>query len=451
MNLILEDTKLTCDIVAETCLISCLFHENKIYEKIEDDLKPHHFFDSANGIIYEGIIELINSGVEVNPISVLNLCKSRVNIKNLKEYLVNIYADASFLNAATDYTYKIIDCYNRRELLKFSHKIREMAFSSDIKTAGEMIEDFIDNFVENNNQEAESIKNIEDKFFEEMDSGFKGLTNSLSTGFQNIDKCIGGLKNSSLIVVGARPAMGKSLFAQNIADYLIKNDVNVLFFSLEMSKEEIYARMLSAVTGIASDSIRFGNLIGEEFQKVHNARRSISASRLFVNSRPDIKIDQIRSQSRLMKRKHNIGLIIVDYIQLSDSNSKYNNNRVQAISEISRGLKVIAKELNIPVIALSQLSRNNESREDKRPQLSDLRESGAIEQDADVVMFLHREAYYLKNKEPAANSPEYPIWIEKMAKVEKQADIIIAKNRFGATGIVKLGFDGRGSRFFDVL
>jgi replicative DNA helicase len=278
----------------------------------------------------------------------------------------------------------------------------------------------------------------------------------LKTGLNDFDKKIGGLHKSDLIIVAGRPSMGKTAFATNIASNICNNKKstkkkNVLFFSLEMSSEQLATRILSEISKISSEGIRTGNLSKNEFEKLIKSSENLKDLSLFIDDSPALTISSIRTRSRRLKRKQGLDLIIIDYLQLLSGESRnLNDNRVKEISDITRGLKAIAKELNIPIVALSQLSRKVEDREEKRPQLADLRESGSIEQDADLVVFLYREEYYLARTEPPEGTEKHIMWTSKMEKVHNIAEAIVAKHRHGPISRVKLHFSAANTKFSDL-
>ena len=278
----------------------------------------------------------------------------------------------------------------------------------------------------------------------------------LRTGLTDFDKKIGGLHKSDLIIVAGRPSMGKTAFATNLAYNITKDlkdkkkEKNVIFFSLEMSSEQLATRIISEIAGLSSENIRTGNLSKNDFNKLIKGSENLKDLNLFIDDTPALTISSIRTRARRMKRKHGLDLIVLDYLQLVSSDSRYNDSRVQEISEITRGLKAIAKELDVPVIALSQLSRKVEDREEKRPQLADLRESGSIEQDADLVVFLYREEYYLARTEPSEGTDKHEVWTSKMEKVHNVAEAIIAKNRHGPISKVRLYFNPTITKFSDL-
>ncbi len=289
-----------------------------------------------------------------------------------------------------------------------------------------------------------------------------GRISGVASGFSDLDSLLGGLQPSDLIIVAGRPGMGKTSLATNIAFHAARayaqdmadgvetpRGCPVLFFSLEMAAQQLSARILSEQTEIEMSKIRNGRFSENEWEKFVLKMQDLSTLQLYIDDTGGISIAQIAARARRLKREKKIGLVIIDHIQLV-APSRRVENRVQEITEISKGLKVLAKELDVPVVALSQLSRGVDSRDDKRPVLSDLRESGSIEQDADVVMFVYREAYYLKSRKPAEDDPEFTKWAEKMDRVNHLADVLVEKHRHGATTRIELFFDDRFTRFKDL-
>ena len=283
----------------------------------------------------------------------------------------------------------------------------------------------------------------------------EGHLSGIATGFTDLDQLLGGLHKTDLIILAGRPSMGKTALATNIAFKIAnissfddKDKKNVIgFFSLEMSSEQLATRILAEDTSISSEKIRRGEMNSNDFQKIIKSSQKLGEISLFIDDSPNLSIAALRTRARRLKRKHNLNIIIIDYLQLLRPTRERFDNRVLEIAEITRNLKALAKELNIPVLCLSQLSRQVEQRDDKRPQLADLRESGAIEQDADVVMFIYREEYYLERKEPPPGSEDYQKWQEKMAKIHNVSEVIVAKQRHGPIGKVNLHFEGATTKF----
>lgn len=451
------------NIEAEQALIAALMHNNAALEKVDEFLQPYHFSDHLHQRIYEAIAYLINMGTSANPVTLKDYFERDNTLDDVGgvDYLVEL-ADAliSTINVR-DYAQIVYDNYLRRQLIDIGEEVVNEAHAFELdRSAQDKIEQaekrLFDlatsdkkggDFVSFSHALAQSIETAEIAF--KRDSQIVGVT----SGLRDLDKWLGGLHSSDLLIVAGRPSMGKTglgtCIAFNAAMAHLSGEAGgrVAFFSLEMSAEQLASRLLAQETGISSDKIRRGEIQKSDFPKFVEASRRISNAPLFIDDTPGLSVAALRSRARRLHRQEGgLGLIVVDYLQLLQGNTK-TDNRVQEISEISRGLKAIAKELNVPVIALSQLSRAVEQREDKRPQLSDLRESGSIEQDADVVIFIYREEYYEARQEPPEESDKYPLWQEKMSRIYNQADLIIAKQRHGPVGNVKVFFDGKLTKF----
>ena len=377
----------------------------------------------------------------------LKICENSLSIVNTKQYgelIYDLFIRRKLINVGTDL---INGCYDMQEDRKATRIIEE--------TEQELCE--LSHVVEIST----GPRAFEDVLINTMDYAEKAFRKSeevigLRTGLKDFDKKIGGLHKSDLIIIAGRPSMGKTAFATNLA-YNITNDLknnknskNVIFFSLEMSSEQLATRIISEIAGLSSENIRTGNLSKGDFNKLLKGSEDLKNLTLFIDDTPALTLASIRTRARRLKRKSGLDLIVVDYLQLVSSDSRYNESRVQEISEITRGLKAIAKELDLPVIALSQLSRKVEDREEKRPQLADLRESGSIEQDADLVVFLYREEYYLARTEPAEGTDKHEIWTSKMEKVHNVAEAIIAKNRHGPISKVRMHFNPAITKFSDL-
>ena len=452
---------------AEQALLGAILSNNLAYEKIEEFLEPEYFSSKINSIIFKSIKKLISNDqiADLNTVKVqldgneefeengglsylLKLCENTVSIINSKQYGELIY-----------------DLYLRRRLINLGTNLINNSYNteeaSNSRTLIERTEQSLFNLVQNNEFDS-GPKNFEEIMQRTIDYAEKAFKKSedvigLKTGLSDFDKKIGGLHKSDLIIIAGRPSMGKTAFATNIASNISKkfeknkNNKNVLFFSLEMSSEQLATRLLGELSEISSENIRTGNLSKKDFSKILSSSDDLKKLNLFIDDTPALNIASIRTRARRLKRKFGLDLIILDYLQLVNGESKKtNDNRVQEISEITRGLKAIAKELDLPVIALSQLSRKVEDREEKRPQLADLRESGAIEQDADLVVFLYREEYYLARTEPPEGTDKHEIWTNKMEKVHNIAEAIIAKHRHGPISKVKLHFNPSWTKFSDL-
>ena len=452
---------------AEQALLGAILSNNLAYEKVEEFLEPEYFSSKINSIIFKSIKKLINNDqiADLNTVKVqldgneefgengglsylLKLCENTVSIINSKQYGELIY-----------------DLYLRRRLIDLGTNLINNSYNteeaSNSRILIEKTEQSLFNLIQNNEFDS-GPRDFEEIMQTTIDYAEKAFKKSedvigLKTGLRDFDKKIGGLHKSDLIIIAGRPSMGKTAFATNIASNISKefeknkNKKNVLFFSLEMSSEQLATRLLGELSEISSENIRTGNLSKNDFSKILSSSDELKKLNLFIDDTPALNIASIRTRARRLKRKFGLDLIILDYLQLVNGESKkMNDNRVQEISEITRGLKAIAKELDLPVIALSQLSRKVEDREEKRPQLADLRESGAIEQDADLVVFLYREEYYLARTEPPEGTDKHEMWTNKMEKVHNIAEAIIAKHRHGPISKVKLHFNPSWTKFSDL-
>ena len=451
---------------AEQALLGAILSNNLAYEKVEEFLEPEYFSSKINRIIFKSIKKLINNDqiADLNTVKVqldgneefvdngglsylLKLCENTVSIINSKQYGELIY-----------------DLYLRRRLIDLGTNLINSSYNTEedgnSRSLIEKTEQHLFNLIQNNEFDS-GPKDFDEIIQRTIDYAEKAFKKSedvigLKTGLSDFDKKIGGLHKSDLIIIAGRPSMGKTAFATNIASNISKafennNNKNVLFFSLEMSSEQLATRLLGELAEISSENIRTGNLSKKDFSRILSSSDDLKKLNLFIDDTPALSISAIRTRARRLKRKLGLDLIILDYLQLvSGESKKMNDNRVQEISDITRGLKAIAKELDIPVIALSQLSRKVEDREEKRPQLADLRESGAIEQDADLVVFLYREEYYLARTEPPEGTDKHEMWTNKMEKVHNIAEAIIAKHRHGPISKVKLHFNPSWTKFSDL-
>ena len=401
-----------------------------------------------------------------NPITLKNYFEKDENLKEVGgvEYLVKLTRFSSSSRQAIDYAKVIHEMYVKRELIDISSNISEESYGADDdKTAENIIEEAEQSLFQlaergNFSQSYMKFNQALDQTIEmatlamKSDQGLVGVP----TGLSDLDEKLGGLHKSDLVIIAGRPSMGKTALATNIAYYAAKKihdnneKTSVAFFSLEMSSEQLSTRILSEQTRIQSNDIRRGKATEEQLNRYIEASRNIYDIPLFIDETPAITISALSNRARRMKRLFGLSLIVVDYIQLMRTSSNRMDGRVQEISEITQGLKALAKELSVPVLALSQLSRAVEQRDDKIPQLSDLRESGSIEQDADVVMFVYREQYYLERKQPKLGSIEHAEWQSKMNDILGLADIIIGKQRHGPTGNVQVEFEGQYTKFKDL-
>ena len=411
--------------------------------------------------------KLINKGFLANPITLKNHFENNEGLKELggQEYLIKITKFATSTKQAIDYANIVQEMHVRRELIKISESVLEQASNNtEINTSGEEIiqnaEKSLFDLAERGhfNRSFLKFEYALKQTIEMAKSAYKneeGIV-GVPTGLTDLDSRLGGMHKQDLIIIAGRPSMGKTALATNIAFHAAKNiekkgsKSTVAFFSLEMSSEQLSTRILSEQSRIRSNDIRRGKVSEKEFEQFIETSKNISELPLYIDETPAITIAAISNRSRRIKRLFGLELIVVDYIQLMRSSGRKEYNRVQEISEITQGLKALAKELDVPVLALSQLSRQVEQRDNKKPQLSDLRESGSIEQDADVVMFVYREAYYLENKEPTLGSIEHAEWQQKMDEISRLADIMIGKQRHGPTGNIKVEFEAMYTKFKDL-
>jgi len=456
--------QMPCNIEAEQAVIGSILVSNDIYDEISPIIDAQKFFDPVHAKIFETIENLISKGLLANPITLKNHFENNDGLKELggQEYLIKITKFSTSLKQATDYANIVQEMHVRRELIKISESVLDKASSAtDITTSGEeMIQNaekslfdlaerghFNQSFMKFESALKQTIEMAKSAY--QNEEGIVGVP----TGLTDLDSRLGGMHKQDLIIIAGRPSMGKTALATNIAFHAAKNIENkgskssVAFFSLEMSSEQLSTRILSEQSKIRSNDIRRGKVSESEFEKFIETSKNIFELPLYIDETPAITIAAISNRSRRIKRLFGLDLIIVDYIQLMKSSGRKEYNRVQEISEVTQGLKALAKELDVPVLALSQLSRAVEQRDDKKPQLADLRESGSIEQDADVVMFIYREAYYLERKEPTLGSIEHAEWRQKMDEITNLAEIMISKQRHGPTGNVKVEFEAMYTKF----
>ena len=462
-----SQNKQPSNLEAEQALIGSVLVNNDIIDEVSSFIKPTIFYDPAHIKIYEVIENLNNKGLIANPITLKNYFEkdNMLNEVGGTEYLVKLTRFSGSTKQAIDYAKIIHEMYLRRELVSISEKLSYDTLNANTQEQNaeniiESTEKSLFNLAERGSfsQSFIEFKKAIDRTIElatlamQSDRGIVGVP----TGLTDLDGKLGGLHKSDLIILAGRPSMGKTALATNIAYNAAQNILSrqekssVAFFSLEMSSEQLSTRILSEQARIRSDSIRQGNVTEEEINRYIETSRNIYNLPLFIDETPAITIATLSNRARRIKRLNGLSLIVVDYIQLMRSSSNKNDGRVQEISEITQGLKAIAKELSVPVLALSQLSRAVEQRDDKQPQLADLRESGSIEQDADVVMFVYREAYYLERKQPKLGSIEHAEWQSKMNDVNGLADIILGKQRHGPTGTIKVEFEGIYTKFKDL-
>jgi len=462
----IEENKLPSNIEAEQSLIGSVLVNNDIIDEISNIVNAGKFFDPIHRKIYEVIESLNNKGMIANPITLKNYFENDSGLSEVGgiDYLIKLTRFSSSIKQAIDYAKIIHEMYVKRELIFISDGISDQAKDEQIEKTGEnIIEDaekslfdlaergnFTQTFLKFNQAVDQTIEMA--TLAMKSDQGIVGVP----TGLTDLDEKLGGLHKSDLVIIAGRPSMGKTALATNIAFYAAKNmqenneKGSVAFFSLEMSSEQLSTRILSEQARISSHEIRTGKASEDTLNRYIETSRNIYDLPLYIDETPAIAISTLSNRARRIKRLFGLKLIVVDYIQLMKTNSNRMDGRVQEISEITQGLKALAKELNIPVVALSQLSRAVEQRDDKKPQLSDLRESGSIEQDADVVIFVYREQYYLEKKKPKEGSIEFAEWQSKMSDIHGAAELILGKHRHGSTGVVHVEFEGAFTKFKDL-
>jgi len=453
---------------AEQVLLANLINDNLSFEQVSDFLRPEHFSDNALAKIYQAVCWLLEKGQVADAVTLRDFFARDNELNKIGgvDLLAQLASAVVSPGNTREYARLIYELHLRRQLIHLGHEIVNKAHHANLeRSPSQQIEEaeqflyelttkgsFDRNFVDFSQALVKSIE-IASRAYK-RESKIVGITSGLS----EVDKWLGGLHPSDLIIIAGRPSMGKTALGMNIAFNAAKASLRqrkeggvTAFFSLEMSAEQLAGRILSSESGVTSDKIRRGELTDPDFNKFYEVSRDLASLPLFIDDTPALTMSALRTRARRLKRKENLGLIVIDYLQLiHSSSSRRNDNRVQELSEITRGLKALAKELNVPVIALSQLSRAVESRDDKRPQLADLRESGSIEQDADVVMFIYRQAYYEERKEPDPATEKHLEWQAKMDRIYNVAEIIIAKQRHGPVGTLKLFYDNRLTKFRDL-
>ena len=473
-----KSARLPANIEAEADFLGAVLIDNRVIEELQAPLRPDHFFEPLHERIYERILKLLERNATASPVTLKPYFEADEALRELggTTYLAGLTQDGLGLLAAGELAQQIYDLALLRELVSVGRGLVEGALDTSddvapmerVAEAEAQLYKVAEGAATGNEASSfrkaamEAIKMAEAA----MNSG--GGLSGKTTGLEVIDRKTSGLHNSDLVILAGRPGMGKTSLATNIAFNCAEEHLKwqsdggefqygapVAFFSLEMSADQLATRILAEQAEISSESLRSGKLTRDEFQKLSFASQRLAELPLYIDDTPALTIAALRTRARRMKRKHDIGLIVVDYLQLLQGSGRANDNRVNEISEISRGLKTLAKELSVPVIALSQLSRAVEQREDKRPQLSDLRESGSIEQDADMVWFIYRGDYYhlsLKPDTPDGSSSEdakekYRQWEEKHEELVGRATLIVAKQRHGSTGNVPLHFQAEITKF----
>ena len=462
------------NVEAEQALLGAILVNNDAFDRVSDFLRAEHFSEELHRRVFEIASQLIRAGKVATPVTMKTFLGDHdLGGVTIPQYLARLAAEATTIINAEDYGRSIYDLATRRRLIVIGEEVVNTAYDAPVDLSPR-----------------EQIEEAERRLYEiaeqgRYDGGFQSFSSALahavgmaakayeregklsgiSTGMKDLDHKLGGLQSSDLVIVAGRPGMGKTALATNIAFNIAQayqsqmrpdgsletvNGGIVGFFSLEMSSEQLATRIIAEQSGVPSYKIRRGDITDLEFQRISEAARQMQSVPFYIDHTGGISIAQLTARARRLKRQRGLDMLVVDYLQLLSGSKSKGDNRVQELTEITTGLKALAKELNVPIMALSQLSRQVESRDDKRPQLSDLRESGSIEQDADVVMFVYREEYYLKNREPRPGSEEHLAWMSEMERAHGKAEVIIGKQRHGPTGMVELSFEGEFTRFGDL-
>ena len=462
------------NIEAEQALLGAILVNNEAMDRVSGFLDPVHFYDPLHGQIYEIAAKLIHAGKQATPITLRTFFENAEPIDShltVPQYLGRLAASATTIINAYDYGRTVYDLAVRRQLIVIGEDMVNVAYDSPVdqppETQIQEAEGQLYSLAESGKygQGFQTFGNALTTAIEMANNAYQraGHLSGLSTGLVDLDNRMGGLQSSDLIILAGRPSMGKTALVTNIAYNVAKahrEEVQpdgtkktvdggiVGFFSLEMSAEQLATRILSEQAEIASEKIRRGMIDERDFAKLVQVSQEMSRSPLYIDQTGGITIAQLSARARKLKRQKGLDLLIVDYLQLLSGSSKSAQaGRVQEITEITTGLKALAKELAVPIIALSQLSRQVEQRDDKRPQLSDLRESGSIEQDADVVMFVFREEYYVERLKPSEGDQKFLEWQQRMMQVSGKAEVIIGKQRHGPVGTVQLAFESQFTRF----
>ena len=451
------------NIEAEQAVIGSILVSNDIFDEISTIISSINFYDPMHQKIFEAIESLVYKGMLANPITLKNYFEDEKDDLNVPDYLVKITKFSTSVRQAVEYSKIIYDMFVRRELIKISEQTIDSAKLNELDTNGQTIiensERLLFDLAEKGSFNSSLVKFDEamKQTIEMASAAYKneeGIV-GVPTGLRDLDDKLGGLHQSDLIIIAGRPSMGKTSLATNIAFNAAQKlqdngkKSSIAFFSLEMSSEQLSTRIISEQARISSNDIRRGRISDEQFDKFLETSKNIAELPLYIDETPAISIAAMSNRARRIKRLFGLDMVVVDYIQLMRGTTFNKDGRVQEISQITQGLKAIAKELAVPVVALSQLSRQVEQRDDHKPQLSDLRESGSIEQDADVVMFVYREGYYLQRKEPREATVEHAEWQAKMNEVAHLAQIIIGKQRHGPIGNITLEFEERFTKFKD--
>lgn len=463
------------NIEAEQSLLGAILVNNDAFYRVSDFLEPKHYFEPLHQTIYETAGSLIRMGKIATPVTLKTFLPADTDVGGMTigQYLARLAAEATTIINAQDYGRTIYDLALRRDLIGIGEDMVNVAYDAPVDFAPRaQIEDAERRLYElaESGRYDGGFQKFSQALTVAVDLAAKafqrdGKLSGISTGLRDLDTKMGGLQHSDLIIVAGRPGMGKTSLATNIAYNVAQAYVPELqadgtmkaanggvigFFSCEMSADQLATRIVAERTGIPSSHIRRGGITEADFEKIRQVSIELQSLPFYVDATGGLSIAQLMARARRLKRQKGLDLLVIDYIQLLSGSGKRSENRVQEITEITTSLKALAKELNVPIIALSQLSRQVESRDDKRPQLSDLRESGSIEQDADVVLFVYREEYYLAMKQPNPGTEEHHKWQQEMDRALGKAEVIIGKQRHGPTGTVPLQFDSMVTRFGDL-
>jgi replicative DNA helicase len=456
---------------AEQALLGAILVNNDAWDRVSDFLKTEHFVEEIHRRIYEIAGSLIRAGKLASPITLKTfLGEHDLGGINVQQYLARLAAEATTIINAKDYGRAIHDLAIRRELIQIGEDVVNVAYDAPVDSSPrDQIEEAEKRLyqIAEGGQYGGGFQKFSDALKIAVDMAARayerdGHLSGVSTGLDDLDHKLGGLQASDLVIIAGRPGMGKTALATNIAFNIARayrgqlrpdgttetlDGGTVGFFSLEMSSEQLATRIIAEQSGVPSYKIRRGDITENEFHQVSQAMIAMQSIPFYIDQTGGISIAQLTARARRLKRQRGLDVLVVDYLQLLSGSKSRQENRVQELTEITTGLKALAKELNVPILGLSQLSRQVEQRDDKRPQLSDLRESGSIEQDADVVMFVYREEYYLKNKEPRPGTDEHIEWMGQMERAHGRAEVIIGKQRHGPTGMVELQFEAELTRF----
>ncbi len=461
------------NIEAEQALLGAILVNNDAFWRVSDFLLPEHFHDGVHQQIYQVAGSLVRASKVATPVTLKTFLPADLELGDitLPQYLARLAAEATTVINAEDYGRAIYDLALRRNLIGIGEDMVNVAYDAPVDVdPRQQIEDAERRLYElaETGRYDGGFQRFADALASAIDLAAKayqrdGGLSGLATGLDDLDRLMGGLQRSDLVILAGRPGMGKTALATNIAFHVARGhrtetgedgrtetvDGGIVgFFSLEMSAEQLATRIIAEQAGVPSSKIRRGDITEPEFFRISEVAGEMQRMPLFIDQTGGLSIAQLATRARRLKRSRGLDLLVVDYVQLLQGSSRRSSeNRVQEITEITTGLKALAKELELPILALSQLSRQVEQREDKRPQLSDLRESGSIEQDADVVLFVFREEYYLKNKKPREGTPEFEAWMEEMDRIMGRAEVIIGKQRHGPTGTVDVHFDAEVTRF----